>query len=72
MTVQYSYVFGEAVADWTDQSKSAQFRYLYAEAMGALSTDAPNVTTSKLFVEVIHDVVALTPAATRPILIACT
>lgn len=72
MTVQYSYVFGEAVAEWTDLPKSAQIQSLSVEVISALTGDAPNVTTTKMFVEVIHDVVALTPAATLPILIACT
>ena len=72
MTVQYSYVFGEAIGPWTDVTSAAQVAVVYAEAIGPVGSGNPNVTTSNLFVEVIHAITAAPAAASVPILIACT
>jgi hypothetical protein len=72
VTVQYTYVYGEAIGPWTDVTSAAQFTSVYAEAVGPLGSGGPNVTTSNLFVEVIHTITAAPAVATVPILIACT
>lgn len=90
MTVQYTSLFGETVADWTDAATAVQVTALNAEAIGpwtdaatasqlfALAAEVigpvgvgTNTTAASVFVEVIHDVKALSVTSV-PILIACT
>ncbi len=72
MAVQFAYLFGEAISDWTDTVKTAQINSVFAEVIAPHTSDPTNASIRNLYVEVIHDVIAVTPAATLPILIACT
>ena len=72
MAVQFAYLFGEAISDWTDKVKSAQINSVFAEVIAPQTSDLRNASIRNLYVEVIHDLIAVTPASTLPILMACT
>ena len=72
MAVQFAYLFGEVISDWTDKVKSAQINSVFAEVIASHTSDPTSASIRNLYVEVIHDLIAITPAATLPILMACT
>ena len=72
MTVQYTYVFGEAVANWNDIAPTVQTQYLFSEIVAPIAVVGPNSTVFSLWLEVIHDLTALPAPTSVPILIACT
>ena len=39
MAVQFAYLFGEAISDWTDTVKTAQINSVFAEVIAPHSSD---------------------------------
>lgn len=72
MAVQFAYLFGEAISDWTDAVKTAQINSVFAEVIAPHLSDPAKAAVRNIYVEVIHDQIAVTPSATLPILMACT